>query len=48
MERFWDVDEPEEASLQFTDEGCCEARFKAETSIDESGGYSVPLPFRQD
>jgi len=48
MERFWDVEEPEEAPLQFTDEGCCEAKFKAETIIDESGRYSVPLPFRQD
>jgi len=45
MERFWDV---EEAPLQFTDEGCCEARLKAETIIDERGRYSAPLPFRQD
>jgi len=33
MERFWVVEEPEEAPLQFTDEGCCDARFKAETSV---------------
>ncbi|XP_022172914.1 uncharacterized protein LOC111035558 [Myzus persicae] len=39
MERFWDVEEPEEAPLQFTDEGCCEARFKAETIIDERGHH---------
>jgi len=48
MERFWAVEEPEEAPLQFTDEGCCEARFKSETIIDERGRYSVPLPFRQE
>lgn len=48
MKRFWEVEEPEEAPPQFTDEGCCEAKFKAETGIDEAGLYSVPLPFRQD
>jgi len=42
------VEEPEEVPLQFTDQGCCEAKFKAETFIDETGRYSVPLPFRQD
>uniref|UniRef100_A0A2S2PC00 Uncharacterized protein n=1 Tax=Schizaphis graminum TaxID=13262 RepID=A0A2S2PC00_SCHGA len=47
MERFWEVEEPEEAPAQFTDQGCCEAKFKAETTIDETGRYSVPLPFRQ-
>ncbi|KAF0748221.1 Uncharacterized protein FWK35_00023001 [Aphis craccivora] len=48
MERFWEVEEPDQAPSQFTDEGCCEAKFKAESIIDETGRYSVPLPFRQD
>ncbi|XP_050065185.1 uncharacterized protein LOC126554126 [Aphis gossypii] len=48
MEKFWEVEEPDEAPPQFTDQGCCEAKFKAETIIDETGRYSVPLPFRQD
>ncbi|KAF0754056.1 Uncharacterized protein FWK35_00018224 [Aphis craccivora] len=48
MERFWEVEEPDEAPPQFTDEGCCEAKFKAESIIDETGRYSVPLPFMQD
>lgn len=48
MERFWEVEEPDQALPQFTDEGCCEAKFKAESIIDETGRYSVPLPFRQD
>jgi len=48
MEKFWEVEEPEEAPPQFTDQGCCEAKFRAESFIDETGRYSVPLPFRQD
>lgn len=48
MEKFWEVEEPEEAPPQFTDQGCSEAKFKAESFIDETGRYSVPLPFRQD
>jgi len=48
MERFWKVEEPEEAPLQFTDEGYCEERFTEESTIDEEGRYSVPLPFRRD
>lgn len=47
MEKFWKIEEPEEAPLQFTDEGKCEAQFSAEVVIDETGRYSVPLPFRQ-
>jgi len=48
MEDFWKMEEPEEAPLQFTDEGCCEAKFRAETKIDTNGRYNVPLPFRPD
>jgi len=48
MERFWKVEEPEEAPPQFMDNVCCEAKFKAETFIDETGRYSVLLPIRQN
>ncbi|XP_025204843.1 uncharacterized protein LOC112601423 [Melanaphis sacchari] len=48
MERFWKVEEPDEAPLQFTDEGYCEDRFAAKSTIDTEGRYSVPLPFRRD
>lgn len=48
MEGFWKMEEPEEAPLQFTDEGRCEAKFRAEAKVDTTGRYSVPLPFQQD
>ncbi|XP_025204443.1 uncharacterized protein LOC112601188 [Melanaphis sacchari] len=46
VERFWEVEEPEEVPLSFTEEGKCEEIFVRETYRDSSGRFVVPLPFR--
>jgi len=46
VERFWEVEEPDEAPLSFTDESRCEEIFNQETYRDSSGRYVVPFPFR--
>jgi len=46
MERFWQVEEPDEAPSSFTDEGKCEDIFARESYRDDCGRFVVPLPFR--
>jgi len=46
MERFWQVEEPDEVPSSFTEEGKCEEIFSEETYRDSSGRFVVPLPFR--
>ncbi|KAL4136057.1 hypothetical protein QTP88_007625 [Uroleucon formosanum] len=46
MERFWHVEEPEDAPVTFTEEGCCEQIFRDEATRLTSGLFAVPLPFR--
>ncbi|XP_060855050.1 uncharacterized protein LOC132932698 [Metopolophium dirhodum] len=46
MERFWHVEEPEDAPVTFTEEGCCEQIFRDEATRLTSGRFAVPLPFR--
>ncbi|XP_050054516.1 uncharacterized protein LOC126549427 [Aphis gossypii] len=46
MEKFWNVEEPEAAPPQFTENGLCEELFRSEMCRDSSGRFSVPLPFR--
>jgi len=46
MERFWHVEEPENAPVTFTEEGCCEQIFRDEATRLTSGRFAVPLPFR--
>lgn len=48
MEGFWNVEEPEVAPPQFTEEGLCETLFSSEMSRNSQGRFSVPLPFRSD
>jgi len=46
VDRFWHIEEPEAAPLEFTDAGQCESIFRENFSRDTSGRFSVPLPFR--
>jgi len=46
MERFWHVEEPDEAPSSFTDEGKCVDIFARESYRDDFGRFVVPLPFR--
>ncbi|XP_008179923.1 uncharacterized protein LOC103308408 [Acyrthosiphon pisum] len=46
VERFWKIEEPDEAPQSFTEEGRCEEIFAQETYRDSSGRFVVPLPFR--
>jgi len=46
VDRFWHVEEPDVAPLRFTDPGKCEIAFRDNVVRDESGRFSVPLPFR--
>ncbi|XP_008188319.1 uncharacterized protein LOC103310776 [Acyrthosiphon pisum] len=46
MERFWHVEEPEDAPVTFTEEGSCEQIFRDEATRLTSGRFAVPLPFR--
>jgi len=46
LERFWHVEEPEDAPVTFTEEGCCEQIFRDEATRLTSGRFAVPLPFR--
>ncbi|XP_050538460.1 uncharacterized protein LOC126903928 [Daktulosphaira vitifoliae] len=46
MGRFWAIEEPEEAPMQFTDEGHCEDIFQNEVDRAEDGRFIVPLPLR--
>jgi len=46
MNKFWDIEEPEAAPDEFTDEGKCESIFNNECVRLPSGRFSVPLPFR--
>jgi len=46
VERFWWVEEPEDAPVISTDEGRCEQIFRHQNLRLPSGRFSVPLPFR--
>lgn len=46
IDRFWHVEEPEVAPLQFTDDGRCESIFREHGVRIASGRFAVPLPFR--
>lgn len=46
MDRFWQVEEPERAPEEFTDEGKCEIIFQNGHQRSADGRFSVPLPFR--
>lgn len=47
MDKFWQVEEPDVALDDFTQDGRCEALFRNKSFRDDSGRYSVPLLFRQ-
>lgn len=46
IDKFWHIEEPEAALLQFTNAGQYEAMFWENRFRDESGRFSVPLLFR--
>ncbi|XP_025192697.1 uncharacterized protein LOC112592764, partial [Melanaphis sacchari] len=48
MERLWNVEEPEVAPPQFTEDGLCEKLFSSEVSRDSQVRFSVPLPSKED
>ncbi|XP_050548991.1 uncharacterized protein LOC126910449 [Daktulosphaira vitifoliae] len=48
MERFWNIEEPAAAPLDFTEDGQCETIFNSEMYRNYAGQYFVPLPFRSD
>ncbi|XP_008181823.1 uncharacterized protein LOC103309058 [Acyrthosiphon pisum] len=47
LERFWELEEPDAAPEEFTQEGQCEAIFRDGCTRDSSGRFCVPLLFRQ-
>ncbi|XP_025405141.1 uncharacterized protein LOC112679519 [Sipha flava] len=48
IEKFWNVEEPEVAPPQFTEDGLYENLFCSEVTRDDRGRFSVPLPFRPE
>lgn len=46
VSRFWHIEEPDVAPLQFTDAGQCEYIFNTQFTRDNKGRFTVPLPFR--
>lgn len=48
MEQFWEIEEPEAAPLQFTEEGQCKALFQSEMYLEVRGRFTIPLPVRND
>lgn len=47
MNKFWQIEEPEQAPEEFTNNGKCELMFRNGHVRDEAGRYSVPFLFRQ-
>lgn len=47
MNRFWQIEEPEGAPEDVTENGKCEAIYRNGYSRVENGRFSVPLPFRE-
>jgi len=47
LEKFWKLEEPEDAPEEFTLDGQCESLFRDKCVRDKSGRFSVPLLFRQ-
>lgn len=45
VDRFWHIEEPDVAPMQFTDAGQCESIFREQCHRDENGRFTVPLPF---
>lgn len=48
VEKFWRIEEPDAAPLQFTEEGQCKSTFRSEMLRDEQGRFTVPLPIHKD
>lgn len=48
VQRFWSMEEPESAPPSFTDDGRCEYIYSSERIRDNTGRFSVPLPFKSD
>jgi len=46
VEKFWEVEEPEEVPTSFTEEVRCKEIFAQDAYRDRSGRFVVPLPFR--
>lgn len=45
VKRFWQVKEPDNAPITFTEDGQCESIYVTERRRDASGRFLVPLPF---
>ncbi|XP_060870209.1 uncharacterized protein LOC132944717 [Metopolophium dirhodum] len=45
VQRFWQLEEPDEAPTTFTSDGQCESIYASESRRDNSGRFLVPLPF---
>lgn len=47
LDKFWHIEEPDDAPLAFTGDGQCEQIFTNECTRLSSGRFVVPLPFQQ-
>jgi len=45
VQRFWQIEEPDEAPTTFTCDGHCESIYVSERTRDHRGRFLVPLPF---
>jgi len=45
VQRFWQIEEPDEAPTTFTCDGQCESIYASERRRDNFGQFLVPLPF---
>lgn len=46
LQQFREVEEPEPATIEFSEQGQCELLFCSQMSRLDDGHFSVPLPFR--
>lgn len=46
LQRFWQMEEPDPAPIEFSEQGLCELLFCNQMSRREDGRFTVPLPFR--
>jgi len=45
LTKFWQVEEPDSASTEITEQGQCEIIFRSQMSRPEDGRFSVPIAF---
>uniref|UniRef100_A0A2S2NBR8 Integrase catalytic domain-containing protein n=1 Tax=Schizaphis graminum TaxID=13262 RepID=A0A2S2NBR8_SCHGA len=46
LQRFWQIEEPDPAPIEFSEQGQCELLFSSQMLRLDDGRFSVPLPFR--